>query len=109
MTIYNISHFVKYGRRPHSLVAELRAAPLTLLSLEVQERCIELLQEVMLFLEDGQVDLARAGRGGGDVLVRVYLRLKVRVDLHLGRVQVRARVRVIVRLRIRARVLRSPP
>ena len=97
MTIYNISHFVKYGRRPHSLVAELRAAPLTLLSLEVQERCIELLQEVMLFLEDGQVDLARAGRGGGDVLVLLDLRPEVRVDLQLGRVS----VRVIVRVRVR--------
>ena len=40
---------------------------------------------MMLFREDGQVDLARAGRGGRDVLVCVDIRLEVRVDLHLSR------------------------
>ena len=63
---------------------------------------------MMLFREDGQVDLARAGRGGRDVLVCVDLRLEVRVDLHLSRVRVRARVRVIVRPKIRVRVISSP-
>ena len=76
--------------REQSGIAERRAAPArAILRLELVERSLELLEEVLLFRKDGQVDRARAGRGGGPVLVSVELVLEILVDLDLHRYRYR--------------------
>ena len=86
--IYGSTKKINKCHRSHSEqlgVSEFRTAPAAILRLELVERSLKLLEEVLLFRKDGEVDRARAGRGGGPVLMSIDLRLQIRVDLDLHR------------------------